>query len=200
MANEVTIQPKSTALLVMDYQTGVISDPSRKAALQKAVLATKVARAAGIPIIYGVIRFDEGYPVTPARNWSFTSFQGGGKMRRGGADAEIHPDIAPQKGDVVIERKRSCIFTATDLDLVLRAKNIDTIALFGISTSGQVLSAVRVAVDLDYRLFVLSDCCADRDEEVNRVLMTKVLPMHSKVISAEAFIEALRSHLEAADR
>ncbi len=191
MSNEVTIQPKSTAVLVMDYQTGVMTDASRKAALQKAAQALKAARTAGIPIIYGVIRFDEGYPVTPARNWSFTSFQAGGRMRRGGADAEIHPDVAPQRGDIVIERKRAGIFAATELDLILRSKDVDTLVLFGVSTSGQVLSAVRVGVDLDYRLFVLSDCCADRDEEVHRVLMTKVLPMHSKVITADAFVAAL---------
>ena len=61
----------------------------------------------------------------------------------------------------------------------------------GVSTGGQVLSAVRAGVDLDYDLYVLSDCCADKDPEVHRVLMEKVLPMHSKVITVDEFQEAL---------
>ena len=38
----------------------------------------------------------------------------------------------------------------------------------GVATSGVVLSTLRLAADLDYRLTVLADCCADRDAEVHR--------------------------------
>ena len=192
MPNDLAINPKTTAVLAMDYQVGVITDEPRKAALAKAVPVVRAARAAGITMSYGVIRFDERDPAVPASNWSFTSFKAAGRMRKGTPDAAVHPDVAPAPGDIVIERRRAGVFPGTDLDTILRSKNIDTIALFGISTGGQVLSAVRAGVDLDYSLFVLSDCCTDRDEELHRFLMTKVLTVHSKVITSEDFITAIK--------
>ena len=46
----------------------------------------------------------------------------------------------------------------------------------GISTSGCTLSTGRWAADIDYQLIMLSDCCVDRDDEVQQVLMEKVFP------------------------
>ena len=186
------IDTKNTAVLVLDYLVGIVSDDARKAGLKKAVPVIQTARAAGLPIIYGVIAFEDDYPAIHPRNWSLTGFRGGGRYRRGTEEAEVHPDVAPQPGDVVIERRRAGIFPGTDLDWILRAKNVDTLAIMGFSTSGQVLSAVRAGVDLDYDQYVISDCCADRDEEVQRVLMTKVLTMHSKVITSEEFLKGIK--------
>ena len=75
---------------------------------------------------------------------------------------------------------------------MLRSKGIDTLILFGISTSGQVLSAVRTAVDLDYKIYVVADCCADKDPEVQRILLERILPMPSTVVTSDALIAAIR--------
>jgi nicotinamidase-related amidase len=63
----------------------------------------------------------------------------------------------------------------------------------GIRTSGVVLSTVRWAADIDYRLIVLSDCCADPDEEVHRVLMEKVLSFFGQaaVVTSQEFLKVL---------
>ena len=57
---------------------------------------------------------------------------------------------------------------------MLSVRGIDTLVLACIATSGVVLSTLRDGADRDYRMFVLSDCCADMDAEVHRVLMEKV--------------------------
>jgi len=44
---------------------------------------------------------------------------------------------------------------------------------------------------MDYQMFVLSDCCAERDEEVQRVLMGKVLTHKTTVLTANGFLELL---------
>jgi nicotinamidase-related amidase len=54
-----------------------------------------------------------------------------------------------------------------------------------------VLSAVRWAADIDYRLIVIADCCADRDDEVQQVLTEKVFPRQAAVITSQEFIQAL---------
>jgi len=53
-----------------------------------------------------------------------------------------------------------------------------------------VLSTLREAADKDYRITVLSDCCLDPDEEVHRVLTTKVFPRQADVKTADEWINA----------
>lgn len=57
--------------------------------------------------------------------------------------------------------------------------------LTGIATGGVVLFTLRDAADKDYAITVLSDCCADMDEEVHRVLTTKVFIRQAEVINSE---------------
>jgi nicotinamidase-related amidase len=71
------------------------------------------------------------------------------------------------------------------LEVVLRSFEIKHLVLSGIATSGVVLSTLREAADKDYSITVLSDCCADRDEEVHRVLTTKVFTRQADVVTVE---------------
>jgi nicotinamidase-related amidase len=51
-----------------------------------------------------------------------------------------------------------------------------------------VLSTVRQAADLDYRLVVLGDGCLDADPEVHRVLTEKVFPRQADVMTVDTWI------------
>jgi nicotinamidase-related amidase len=73
--------------------------------------------------------------------------------------------------------------------MVLRSYNIHHLVLTGISTNGVVLSTLREATDKDYQITVLSDCCADADEEVHRVLTTKVFPRHADVMTVDEWVQ-----------
>jgi isochorismate hydrolase len=64
-----------------------------------------------------------------------------------------------------VVKHRVSPFVGTDLETLLRANGIDTLVLAGVHTSGVVLSTVCHAVDLNYRLVVVRDCCADPDAE-----------------------------------
>lgn len=46
-----------------------------------------------------------------------------------------------------------------------------------------VLSTLRDAADRDYWLTVLSDACADADEEVHRVLTEKIFARQAEVLT-----------------
>jgi nicotinamidase-related amidase len=82
-------------------------------------------------------------------------------------------------------------FSGSDLDVLLRGAGADTLVLSGIATSGVVLSTLRQAADLDYRITVLADACADRDPEVHRVLLEKVFPRQAVVTTADEWAETL---------
>jgi nicotinamidase-related amidase len=51
--------------------------------------------------------------------------------------------------------RRLTAFAGTDLETILRAREIDTLILFGVATSGVVLSTVRHAADADYQIIVV---------------------------------------------
>ncbi len=55
-----------------------------------------------------------------------------------------------------------------------------------------VLSTVRYAADLDYRLLVVEDCCADQDPEVHDFLTQRIFPRQADVVNSQDVIEALR--------
>jgi len=150
-----------SALLVMDVQRGIVErfggTPHLLDLLPDAIVA---ARSEAIPVIYVVVRFRVGYPEISARNRSFAAIRGAGtRMEETDPATEIHPAVAPQVGDIVVTKRRVSAFTSSDLDVVLRAQEITHLVLTGIATSGVVLSTLRAAADLDYRLSVLADCC-----------------------------------------
>ena len=55
-----------------------------------------------------------------------------------------------------------------------------------------MLSTVRQAADMDYRMIVIKDCCLDRDDEVHRVLTEKVFPPHTTVLTSDEIVPLLR--------
>jgi nicotinamidase-related amidase len=178
-------KPKShTALVVMDVQrTTVAYIGDDHAFLNRLVEAIAIARKAETIVIYVRARFREGYPEISPHNRLFYAALSSGLFTP--AALEIHPAIAPQPGDVVVTKLRASAFCGSDLEVILRSQAISRLILCGIATSGVVLSTVLEAADKDYELTVLSDCCADADQEVQRVLMTKIFPRYTEVITVE---------------
>ncbi len=191
---EFTIDKARTAVLVMDFENdivGSLAEDVRTPLLDKASTVIREARKANIPVIYVVVRFRDGYPEVNVHNKLFRALKESGRLKEGTAGADIDPKVAPLPGEVVVTKRRVGAFSTTDLETVLRAKNINTIVLAGISTSGVVLSTVRWAADKDYSIVVLSDVCADRDPEVQRVLMDKVFPWQATIVTSSEFLMAL---------
>ncbi len=182
------------ALLVMDVQAGIVARFAQAGDLLKPInRAITAARAAQIPVIYVVVAFRPGYPEISPRNKSFSTIKRQQSSLQAAMTAtEIHPAIAPQPTDIVVTKRRVSAFSGSDLEVVLRAQGIAHLALCGIATSGVVLSTLREAADKDYELTVLADCCVDSDEEVQRVLLSKVFPRQAEVVTAEAWSERLK--------
>jgi nicotinamidase-related amidase len=152
---------------------------------------TVAARAANVPVLYVVVGFRPGYPELNQRNAAFAAVAQTGRFIVTTPGADIAPEVGPQEGDVVVVKHRVSAFAGTDLDMILRAKGVDTMILLGVATSGVILSTVRHGADADYRLAVVEDACADSDDEVHRVLTQKVFPRQATVTTASALSAAL---------
>ncbi len=182
----------SSALLIMDVQQGIVDRFAQDAGyLPRLAGAAEAARAAGIPVIYVTVAFRAGYPEISPRNKTFSAIAGSGRSTQDDPGTRVHPAVAPQPGDVLVRKLRVSAFTGSDLEVILRAGGIDSLVLAGIATSGVVLSTLRQAADLDYRLTVLADGCLDRDPEVHQVLIEKVFPRQADVVDVAEWISGL---------
>jgi nicotinamidase-related amidase len=179
-----------SALLLMDFQVGILQGRDGAAeVLATAASALKIARSAQMPVVHVRVAFTEqDYVSISERNKSFAAVRGSRRLAEGTPGAEIHPDLAPGAGDVVVTKTRVGAFSTTALETHLRGRGIDTLVLAGVATGGVVLSTVRDAADRDYRLFVLRDCCLDTPE-VHSLLVSQVFPRQAEVIDVAAFAE-----------
>ncbi len=177
-----------TALLVMDIMEAMMNRLGEHATpvINSLRTAIEAARSAGIPVIYVVVGFRKGFPEISPDNKSFSTIKQNPAMLAGLTEPiVIHKPVAPVAGDVVVTKRRVSAFTGSDLEVVLRGQGIRHLVLTGFATSGVVLSTLREAADKDFRLTVLSDCCADMDAEVHQVLLGKVFPRQADVLTAQ---------------
>ena len=191
------MDPVRAALLLMDFQRAIVGALDQADGLiARARSAADRARRAGTLVGYVRVAFRPAdRAAIPPRNKAFAGLPDG-MLAEGSPDAEIHPDLAPEEGDLVVTKTRVGAFSTTDLAGRLEARGVETLVLAGVSTSGVVLSTVREAADRDFRLLVLADCCADRDPEVHRVLTERVFPRQADVIGSadlDAALAAVRA-------
>jgi nicotinamidase-related amidase len=189
------IDPRCTALLVMDYQVDTLTKYLTAAQSADAIARVPdliaLARDAGMMVIHVIVAFRPGHPEVSRRNSLFSPLRANGMAVAGSEGAAIHLAAAPREGEPIVVKHRISPFVGTDLETLLRAGGIDALVLAGVSTSGVVLSTVRHAGDLDYRLVVVRDCCADPDPEVHTMLLDIVIPKQATVVTMEELAGAL---------
>ncbi|WP_234835102.1 cysteine hydrolase family protein [Mycolicibacterium stellerae] len=169
------------ALLLMDFQTSVIpAFGGDNRLLRRIAELSEATRHRDVDVVHVRISLPRGLAEVGPANRVFTEVA---TSLASEADTGVHPAIAPAADDFVVTKKRVSAFSGSDLDLLLRARRIGTVVLAGVSTSGVVLSTVRQAADLDYRIVVLADGCADSDDDVHSVLLRKVFPPQADVMS-----------------
>jgi nicotinamidase-related amidase len=110
-----------------------------------------------------------------------------------GPAGEVHPALGPEAGDIVVTKHRVSAFAGTDLEMILRANDIRTLVMFGIATSGVVLSTLLEASDADYDLVLIADCCADMNADLHNALIAHLFPRRAAIITSDEFVSALAS-------
>lgn len=189
--------PTRCALLAMDFQTSIIQAIGDCAPLLKSTgMAMKAVRRAGGKVAYVRVAFrPEEVQAFPSHSAMGARIRAAGsRMLADSPATTILEDIAPLPGDIVVRKKRVGSFSTTGLHFALKEAGIETLALAGVHTSGVILSTAREAHDLDYRVVVLSDCCADPDTNMHEFLLDRIFPKQAAVWSAMQFADLLALH------
>jgi nicotinamidase-related amidase len=187
------IDPTRSALLIMDLQPSITAmAPDSDTFIAGIARAREAARSAGLTIGYVRVALtaDDAARVSK-NNLGFSAAAASGRLDDSNPATHIDPRIEPADNEIVGRKSRVGAFSTTDLREQLEARNVDTLVLSGIATSGVILSTVRDAADRDFRVIGLEDGCFDSDPEVHRVLTQKVFPKQAEVVSIDDFISAL---------
>jgi nicotinamidase-related amidase len=177
------------ALLLMDFMPSVVPAHGGDERLLRRVAETsEVVRQRSIDVVHVRVQFPQGSAEVSPFNRVFAT----AAASLAGSDVTgVHPALRMTDDDFVVTKKRISAFSGSDLDLLLRARRTTTVVLAGVATSGVVLSTLRQAADLDYRIVVLADGCADRDDDLHDVLMRKVFPSQADVTSTSEWLSTI---------
>jgi len=162
------IDLKKTALVVIDLQKGIASmgrdfkpNGSDTVIANSAKLADAMRRKGGTVILVHVSSIDGKDMLNPKID---------GPPRYNFADrpkdwADIVPQMGPEQGDIIITKRQTGAFHATEMDLQLRRRGIDTIVLCGISTNAGVEMTAREASQYGYNLVFATDAMTAMTKE-----------------------------------
>jgi ureidoacrylate peracid hydrolase len=163
----------SAAVIVVDMQNGFVHPEGsvarlgmelveREAVILENAALLEEARRFGIPIVYTRhVHRPDYIDAPPLVRERFTEVQG---LLAGTWDAEIHDALAPQPGDVIVDKNRYDAFLYTDMEVVLRALGATSLLITGVATNVCVESTARAADMRDYRVSVATDCTSTMAE------------------------------------
>src|SRR6185503_20011805 len=165
----------TTALIIGDVQRGITNSyPFARQVVPPLLELIPRARAAGMLVVFVHIAFRVNRTDLPPDNALLAAFFDTGIFGEGTGATEV--DLPVEANDVVVLKRRASAFAGTDLELVLRARGVDAIAVAGVATSAMVAATCYDAADRGFRVTVLRDGCADGDRDVHDVFMAKIFP------------------------
>jgi len=150
---------------------------ARRNTLANAELAIRKARDVGVPIGYVRVGFSPDYRECPPTSPVFQGAKKAGMFKLGTWGTEVHPRLAPRPADFDIVKHRVSPFYATSLETILRALRVRKLVLFGVSTSGAVLSAAKDGHDRDYEVTIVEDACSTLSEASHQAVIEQMQRM-----------------------
>jgi len=201
-------ETRLTAVILIEFQNDFTGEGGtlhqavkplmeRSNMLANTVETVEQARAAGATTIHAPIAFTDNYrELSPQPYGILKGVVDSRSFRKGSWGAEIVDMLKPKPEDIVVEGKRGlCGFASTNLDFILRSRDITDIARSGFLTNCCVESTMRAGYEKGYKVVTLTDCTAALSEEEQRFAVEKNYPMFSRSLSHGEFLaEAAAAH------
>lgn len=145
-------------------------------AIEPTIELLSIARKVGLPVVYSTRKLSSNKRST-FRN----------KNNENDQSYQIKDEFKPREEDLIIYKERASCFFGTELADYLKSKDIDTIIIFGESTSGCVRATTVDAYSHGFHPVVIEECCFDRSLLNHKI---SLFDLHHKYADVMHFVEA----------
>lgn len=175
------------ALLVQDMQNDVISAGGAFAesgapghandqnVVTNVSRLASAARRAGVPVIHIWFIVEPGAQELKANAPLFEGVRDAAALVRGSWGAAPVEGLAPEDGDLIVEKGRMNAFHDTRLDSILRGLGVDRLVLTGAWTNMSVEHTARHGADAGYEIVICTDGCSSINEEWHQAALSYAL-------------------------
>lgn len=201
-----TIDPARTALVVIDMQNTFCAPGSpAEVATSRGVVApiNKLAaalRKEGVPVIW-VLHANTQHK--GRSDWElFYNHVVSGEVRARTLESNspenqaVYSELHVDESDITIIKNRYSALTAgsSSLERVLRSMGIDSVLIAGTKTNVCCESTARDAMMMDFRVTMLSDCCAALSDEEHRSALENIIQQFGNVMSSDEALDMMRKY------
>lgn len=185
-----SLEPQPTTLLVVDLQQGfdapVWGRRNNPHLEQRASALLRVWRGTGRPVVH--VRHMSTDPSSP--------------LRPGQPGNAFKPETAPVAGEAVIEKRVNSAFIGTSLDADLRRAGCRGLVIVGLTTNHCISTTARMAGNLGFATWVVSDATATFDrvgpdglehraEQVHAMALSDLHGEFATIVDTTAMVAAL---------
>lgn len=197
------MKAKETAVVLIEFQNdfckeggklyeGVKSELGRQNTIPNAVKLAEGARKKGAMVVHSPFIFNEGYFKDHQMQGIVKAVADGGALREGSWGAEIIDELRPKEGDKVLSGKCTlCGFNNTNLEKLLKEKNIRNVVIGGFLTNFCVESTARTAYDKGYGVTIMKNATAANSKEEQNHSEEKIFPLLGQTLSVDEFLSQL---------
>lgn len=207
MTNQNSIDPKSTAVLIVDPQNDFLSEGgavwdlvggevTRNQVVEKLSRIKQAAKDAQIPVFYSPHYYTEG----EYQSWKHLNVVEKVMFERkmfttGTWGAEFHPELQPDENTIVLSpHKGLSNFATGDINAQLRQRDIKTLIIAGMAANLCVESHVRDAAEHAFDVITVKDAVAGPGEESTKAAQTNFEFIAEKSVTTDEIVEILQSN------
>ena len=199
------VAPGHTAMLTMEMQRGIIGDlavipdlaaeVANQSVIANAARLAAAAREAGVRVVHCTAEFraDRAGSIANAPMLA-VMMRSPGHLEVGSPATEVVDELGPHPSDIVSSRRHGISpFTGTDLDAILRNLGVGTVVATGVSLNLGIPGLAIEAVNLGYRVAVVTDAVAGVPREYGRAVMDNTLALLATRVTVNDLIAAWKA-------
>ena len=210
---EPDLDPKTTALLIIDVQNTYLERPDRSTlsledqrrydawtpfhermhgiVLPRTAALLAHARAAGIECLFARIACH----TADGRDRSLSQKLPGWNnllLPKASLPSQLVPELAPQGDEIEVTKTTDSALTGTNLRLILTNLGIKTVICCGIFTDQCVSSTVRSLADESFAVLMIEDCCAAGSHELHLKELEIMNMIYGHVMSSAELLALMK--------
>ncbi|GAB2982058.1 cysteine hydrolase [Amycolatopsis acidiphila] len=172
---------------------GLVGEIARRGVLARIAGLADACREAGMLVVHSTIVLRPDGVGTQASSLLLGALRKRGACVEGKPAAEIHPRLTPRPEDYVSRRLHGLSpFHGTELEAVLREREVRSVIVTGVSTNVGIPGACLEALNRGLTAIVPTDAIAGSSREIHDFQVAHTLPLLATVTTSDEVISALR--------